>query len=379
MTNKEETYMVLKKFKQTVSRNLINIPGWRTNRKIIVIESDDWGAIRMPSLEVRERLINKGVKFSNYGYDEVDTLASREDLTLLFDLLSKYKDINGNHPVITTNAVMANPDFTKIEAADYREYHYELFTDTLNRYYGNDDVFELWKEGMRRTLFYPQFHAREHLNVQMWLNSLCKNHDGVRTSFNDGVFSGLIKEDNRKKFMHSYNICCDREKSFIEESIRDGLSIFERIFGHKSLSAIAPSYTWDPFVEKIYYEEGVKYIQGGSVQVTSSNNGRGVIRHYTGQRNDFDQIYFVRNASFEPSQHRNMDNVASCMTEIANSFLWGKPAIISAHRLNFIGTLKKSNRDNTLIMFDNLLQQIVKKYPNVEFMPSDRLGQLMEE
>ena len=38
--------------KQTITHNLLNIPGWRTKRHIVVIESDDWGSIRMPSKEV---------------------------------------------------------------------------------------------------------------------------------------------------------------------------------------------------------------------------------------------------------------------------------------------------------------------------------------
>jgi hypothetical protein len=35
------------KLKTKLKNHLINPPGWRTNRKIIVIESDDWGATRM--------------------------------------------------------------------------------------------------------------------------------------------------------------------------------------------------------------------------------------------------------------------------------------------------------------------------------------------
>lgn len=31
--------------KQTITHNLLNIPGWHTNRKIVVIESDDWASI----------------------------------------------------------------------------------------------------------------------------------------------------------------------------------------------------------------------------------------------------------------------------------------------------------------------------------------------
>lgn len=38
--------------KQHITHNLLNIPGWRTNRKVVVIESDAWGSIRMHSKEV---------------------------------------------------------------------------------------------------------------------------------------------------------------------------------------------------------------------------------------------------------------------------------------------------------------------------------------
>jgi len=40
------------KLEKALRKNLVNIPGWRTNRKIVVIESDDWGSVRMPSREV---------------------------------------------------------------------------------------------------------------------------------------------------------------------------------------------------------------------------------------------------------------------------------------------------------------------------------------
>ena len=38
--------------KHRLSNIIYNIPGWRTKRHIVVIESDDWGAIRMPSRQV---------------------------------------------------------------------------------------------------------------------------------------------------------------------------------------------------------------------------------------------------------------------------------------------------------------------------------------
>ena len=67
---------------------------------------------------------------------------------------------------------MTNPDFRKIAQSGFQDYYYELFTETLKRYYPNDNVFSVWQEGITARLFQPQFHGREHVNVQMWLEYL---------------------------------------------------------------------------------------------------------------------------------------------------------------------------------------------------------------
>ena len=40
-------------------KGISNIMGWCTNRKIIVIESDDWGSIRMSSKQAYNSLLKK--------------------------------------------------------------------------------------------------------------------------------------------------------------------------------------------------------------------------------------------------------------------------------------------------------------------------------
>jgi len=50
-------------------KNASNIPGWRTNRRIVVIESDDWGSIRMPSNDTHAKLVSQGLPLGNYELD----------------------------------------------------------------------------------------------------------------------------------------------------------------------------------------------------------------------------------------------------------------------------------------------------------------------
>ena len=61
------------------------------------------------------------------------SLATADDLSALFDVLTSVKDKNGRHAVLTANAVVANPIFNKIKESGYKEYFYEPFTETLKR------------------------------------------------------------------------------------------------------------------------------------------------------------------------------------------------------------------------------------------------------
>ena len=100
-------------------KELYNMIGWRTKRHLVVIESDDWGSIRMPSREVYDEFLRRGIRVDNDAYCRYDSLATKEDLTDLFDVLQSVKDKNGNHPVITANCVVANPVFDKIKESNF--------------------------------------------------------------------------------------------------------------------------------------------------------------------------------------------------------------------------------------------------------------------
>lgn len=56
--------------KAQIRKNWANLPGWHTRRKIVVIESDDWGSIRMPEFE-NIRSIRPGYGLHAGHYKEV--------------------------------------------------------------------------------------------------------------------------------------------------------------------------------------------------------------------------------------------------------------------------------------------------------------------
>ena len=356
---------------------------FKLRRPVVVIESDDWGSIRMSSPKVLGELKAKGCLFFDHiGYDRYDTLASNTDLEALMEALNFVKDSEGNPAKLTMNCVVANPDFEKIRETGFQEYHYELFTETLKRYPNHSCSFDLWKEGKEMGLLQPQFHGREHLNPQLWLQLLQKKIPAVIHSFERGVISVMVDKDidPRQHALAAFNLAGEDEYAFAKESVREGLELFEKLFGYRSTSMIAPNYTWDTAIEDEAARCGVKYLQGSRNQRHSyyvmRNKGQTEVR-YTGQRNGNGQIYMVRNCSFEPSENpkRNAD---FCMAQVEKAFKRGQAAIISSHRQNFIGELYPENRDNNIKQFKSLLRTIVKKYPGVMFLTSDELGELIE-
>ena len=102
------------KIKRLLAKNYINFRGWSSNKKFILIESDDWGSVRMASNEAYNDFLSQKIPVNKNYFTKYDCLESKEDLELLFVVLSSFKDKKGNHPVITANTVIANPDFENI-------------------------------------------------------------------------------------------------------------------------------------------------------------------------------------------------------------------------------------------------------------------------
>ena len=104
-----------------------NMIGKTVPGKYLVLESDDWGSIRMPSKDTFNRLKSVGVNLGlgeTARYNLTDTLASAEDFDALFHVLRKFRDNKGNHPVFTAVSVVANPDFDKIKSDHFRNYYF---------------------------------------------------------------------------------------------------------------------------------------------------------------------------------------------------------------------------------------------------------------
>lgn len=360
-----------------------NIPGWRTKRHIVVVESDDWGSIRMTSLESFDRLRRSGIPVDLDHYNINDALESNDDLEMLFDTLRQFEDSSGRHPVMTGVNVVANPDFKAISDSCFTEYFYEPFTRTCERYPGHDRVYEFWKQGIKERLFVPILHGREHLNAQFWMRALQNGEISTVLAFQEGVtgiprigIGGVTIPD----YQAAFEIDTLDDLPFQSEVIRTGGKLFEQLYGFKPRYFVPTNGPFNNSLEKDLLEAGIKYINTGKRQREPLGNGQYKVNtRFIGDKNQFGQIYLTRNCFFEPSAMgfevpQNYDWLNYCLKEIEIAFSWHKPATISTHRVNYIGFLHPENRERGLKLLSRLLKEIIRRWPDVEFMTSVELG-----
>lgn len=373
-------------FKSALRVNVSNIPGWRTKRHIVVIESDDWGSIRMSSIENFNRMLKAGMPVDKSHYNLYDALECNDDLIALMETLSKFKDVTGRPPVFTGVNIVANPDFEKVEKNGFSEYIYEPYTQTCKRYSNHDRVQELWKEGIEKRLMIPTFHGREHLNAQRWMRALQSGNKTTIFALNNHV-TGIpmkgIGGENVPSFQAAFDIDTLDDLEYQKEVISTGLDLFEQIYGFRTKFFVPTNGYFNNTLEKDLFNSGIKYIDTAKRQEEPVGDGTYRINtRYIGDQNKYGQIYLTRNCFFEPAATgfevpANYDWINYCLKEIEIAFRWHKPATISSHRVNYIGYLHPENRENGLRQLSELLSRMLKRWPDIEFMTSSELGDLI--
>lgn len=369
----------MNKLKKIIAGHIKNIPGWTTDRKIVVFSVDDYGNVRNASQKARENLAKSEVMINWSRFDQLDGLDTSDDLTALFDVLTSVKDKNERSAVFTPYANCANIDFEAVINNNYDQYRYELLPETLNKLPGYEGTWKMWQEGINQKIFIPQFHGREHLNIKLFNEMLLIKDPMLLSCIENKSYTGLPL--NYYKTIH-YNeaYCFDKfeENKDLAIILSDGLLAFEKVFGYGATNFNAPGAYEHEILEKVMSEYGVKYID--SIVIKKEHQGNGIYKNkfrYVGKMNKYEQYYLIRNCVFEPNLVKPDEAIASCLKEIETAFFWNKPANISSHRVNFTGTIQEVNRTKGINALRNLLKAIVVKWPDVEFMAANELGDLI--
>lgn len=376
--------MNLKKQITRAQRNLTNYLGWKTQRKLVIFESDDWGSIRMPSNQARKRLIQVGAVSSSDPYALYDSLESNRDIQQLTDILTTFRDKNDNYPIFTLNFILGNPDFEEIKRCNYEKYSFKPFYITYKEYPDHSEALDLIKFGIEKKVFESEFHGREHVNVERWLRHLKLQNTHANSAFNENCF--FFKTESSlsqgKSIFAAFDLDRHNYATTIKNSLKEGFELFMDLFQKEPKSLIAPNYIWNENVEILAKDFGFSTIQGTKYQnlpVIGDSSYKRVYR-YTGKQSSRGLYNTVRNCYFEPSSNLDRNKTVSvALKQIENAFYWNTPAIISTHRLNYLGYLNPKNRETNLELLSTLLGAILKKWPDVEFVSSTELANILDE
>jgi hypothetical protein len=371
-------------FKNIVKNNVKNIYGWKTKRKIVVFSVDDYGNVRIDSKKAREAMDKAGLKIYS-RFDALDTLETRDDLSMLYETLSSVKDKNGKNAIFTPFSLPCNIDFESMESNNFSEFKNELLPVTFqklaslqpNAYNG---TWNLWKEGIDKGLMVPQFHGREHLNLKILKDKLASKSKDVLGALKNRSYTSIDdSEYPTMNFTAAFDFFKFEENLEYEQIITDGLNCFEEVFGYRAVHFNSPGGGEHPIIHKYLFKNGIKYMDAEFLK-SEHQGGHQYKRilNFTGKRNTLNMFYEVRNVVFEPTEEKGIDWVNFSMKQIETAFFWNRPAIISSHRVNFCGHIDENNRKTGILALRTLLHSIVKKWPDVEFMSADELGNLVQ-
>jgi len=365
-------------------RNAKHLLGCQTPHRLVILNVDDYATIRLASRQAREKLQKRIPDFGGQ-MDTFDALETRADLDALFEVLRSVRGADGIPPAFTAYALSANPDFNALR--NEGRYAPEALPDTFARLSADQpDAYEgawsLWREGMAEGLIHPQFHGREHVSVPLIEAKLVRGDDDLNANIEVESTAGLkaIPEMPGVGFTHSFGL---HDKSLLpqhREILADGLARFEAVYGFASRTFTPPAQQLYPSLDAYVHELGVEAIDKSFFYQRPVGNGRrrpsiNFLRPPTQKRAGT----IVRTLSFEPTSGTKSDPVGHALAQIDTAFRWRKPAIISSHRVNYAGHIDPKNRQQGLGALAELLQAIIKRWPDVRFITADALLDEMRE
>jgi len=223
-------------------------------------------------------------------------------------------------------------------------------------------------------LFVPQFHGREHLNVAVWLRDLQNGNKNTMQAFEQQCWGYANENPLGIDYQAAFDLEFKEDIISQNKAIVEGVELFEKIHGYRADFFVPPNGPFNNSLEETADNVGIKYMSASKIQKEPQGKGKLKTKfHWLGQTNRHGQKYITRNCFFEPSDH-SKDWVESCLSEIKMAFKYKKPAVISSHRVNFMGGLDKKNREFGNLQLAMLLKSITNKWPDVEFMTSSELA-----
>ncbi len=313
----------------------VSLVPWREIRAV-VIESDDWGlAGFIPTAGALDGIDRN--RLSPGRFPAVYWGSTLEDSTMVADLarvLAAAWGWDGLSAVMQANYVMGSLSWQSQGGQwGWRRYLWPEFS----RAYERPGLSAAVSEALAAGVWYPELHALYHYDPTI-RKAVTGDDPVAREAARRGVMLFPGSEQARE-------LAPGRPLGDLAGELDLSLEVFVSAFGRPVASVIAPDYTWDSRVEDLWSSRGLRIIQAKREQRFMGRKWGTVsrIRKVLQQRWERlvhrDRSYLERNCRFEPVQNPDPGKVVDqCLVEVQEAWKRGEPAIIEAHRINFVHT-----------------------------------------
>lgn len=355
-------------------RSLLPVEGFAFGRPLVVLQSDDWGRVGVRDREGREELQSLGVSLGERSYDFY-TLETTQDIEAIIALLSHHRDSTGRPACLGMNFILANLDFAKMNAANFRQIHLRPLTEGLPTGWSRPGLFEAYRQGISAGVLSPALHGTTHFcrsAVEPYLDDPGERGALLRTLWQAGVpyihwrmpWIGFEYsdpgQDGRESFLTS-----EAQQILVD----DAVTIFAQFFSQTPRSACAPGYRANKSTHQAWAKCGIQVAQNGP--------GHAIPPHFEANGKTESLLHLHRTMDFEPSAAHEF-SVDACVRIAEESFARGIPAIVSMHSINFHSTLKDF-RSRTLSLLDEFLSALESKYPDLLYVRDEDLYDLVNK
>ena len=353
---------------------------WRS-RKAIVFESDDWGdCTGTPDLETYER-VRRHPRVQQLITERprsgLGTLEDRPQLEALFEVLERHHGGDGRAAVFTAFYVTHNPDYDAIRASDFTEYHDIPIDVGWPPGWRSEGAIAGAGDGMRRGVWFPEFHARlHHSSPHLWLEILRggdEDTDVYRTLFDNHIyfFDRHLPEYERMPIAEQF------------AWLRGGVDAFKRALGvapHCGVNSDAIPGTEESYallgirvrcLKSVVLNNGTQVRPYGKLKPDGTMDGTTPMGAY----NPFlDLTYLNRNAFFEVGG-ADRSVLDDAYQAIVNCWQRGEPAVVSTHRSGYC-SLDDDASQRGRDLLDDLLARFETEHPDAVYMTSWEVAQL---
>lgn len=358
---------------------LSNLPGWKTNKKIVVIESDDWGSERFPNIETIKKFAYNGYEVRKCGFSRFDCLETNNDIIALLEIIENISLRYSKKIKISLLCNTSNPNLSLINPNDIHSYKSISVFDMVSFDSNRNDIIKLQVEGYNKGYLDIQYHGRQHININRWMSSLVNKNTDAIFAFRNGVW-GISKSYSKNEisdYRASYAINDINGIQTYTQDFKIGLEEFRNAFGFIPRYFVPPNGHFPIEMERIIHHLGIKFMNFSKVEYEPIKGFRKSFRiNWMGKVQDSKLITITRNVGFEPISPIS-GNVEKILEKVNLSFQFKNPVVISTHRANYVSGISEINRKNGLLKLSKLLISIINKWPDVLFLSSTDLGEVI--